>query len=169
VSASLVVDGAVARLTLERPEALNALDRASADGLEQGLEGLERDRDVSVVIVTGRGRAPVQGALQQERGAGVTSAPSPSWLVLKFWQNTQRRLHQPKKIVPDPFQPRRQSSSPKCGNALATRANRPLLHTPILLLNRSISQSRGQTRHDRSDSTACPARSWRSPSSKART
>ena len=57
MTASLAVDGAVARLTLERPEALNALDRATADGLEQGLEGLERARDVSVVIVSGRGRA----------------------------------------------------------------------------------------------------------------
>ncbi len=33
--------------------------------------------------------------------AGVTSSPSPSWLVSKFWQKTQRRLHQ-KKIVPVP-------------------------------------------------------------------
>jgi len=57
VSASLVVDGAVARLTLERPETLNALDRVTADGLEHGLEGLERARNVSVVIVSGRGRA----------------------------------------------------------------------------------------------------------------
>src|SRR5258705_11243751 len=57
VTASLVVDGAVARLTLERPEALNALNRATADGLEQGLDGVERARDVSVVIVSGRGRA----------------------------------------------------------------------------------------------------------------
>src|SRR5438874_12003097 len=31
--------------------------------------------------------------------AAVTSAPSPNWLVSKFWQNTQRRLHQPKKIA----------------------------------------------------------------------
>ena len=37
--------------------------------------------------------------------AAETSAPSPNWLVSKFWQNTQRRLHQPKKIVPEPFQP----------------------------------------------------------------
>src|SRR5206468_12636969 len=87
--------------------------------------------------------------------------------VSKFWQNTQRRLHQPKKIVPEPFQPRRQSSSPKCGNALATRASLPLLHTPILLLNRSISQSRGQTLHERSDSIASSARWWRTPSSNA--
>ena len=57
MSASLVVDGAVARLTLERPEALNALNRATANGLETALDRLERAREVSVVIVSGRGRA----------------------------------------------------------------------------------------------------------------
>jgi enoyl-CoA hydratase/carnithine racemase len=57
VSASLVTEGAVARLTLERPEALNALNRNIAVALEDSLKQLERSRDVSVVIVSGRGRA----------------------------------------------------------------------------------------------------------------
>jgi len=57
VTASLDLDGAVARLTLERPEALNALDRATASGIEAALERLERAASVSVVIVEGRGRA----------------------------------------------------------------------------------------------------------------
>jgi enoyl-CoA hydratase/carnithine racemase len=57
VSAGLAVDGAVARLTLDRPDALNALDRATAAGLEAALERLERARDVSAVIVSGTGRA----------------------------------------------------------------------------------------------------------------
>jgi len=43
-------------------------------------------------------------------------------LMSQFWQKTQRRLHRLKKIVPDPFQPRRQSSSPKWAKELATRA-----------------------------------------------
>jgi hypothetical protein len=47
--------------------------------------------------------------------SGPVSAPIPCWLISKFWQKTQRRLHQEKKIVPDPFQPLRQSSSPKWG------------------------------------------------------
>ena len=45
-----------------------------------------------------------------------------SWLMSKFWQNTQRRLQCPKKIVPEPFHPLRQSSSPKCGKKLETTA-----------------------------------------------
>jgi enoyl-CoA hydratase/carnithine racemase len=57
MSASLVIEGAVARLTLERPEALNALNRAVADSLEHILKHLERSKEVRVVIVSGRGRA----------------------------------------------------------------------------------------------------------------
>ena len=57
MSATLVLDGAVARLTLERPEALNALNRDVAKALESSLQKLERSKDITVVIVSGRGRA----------------------------------------------------------------------------------------------------------------
>jgi enoyl-CoA hydratase len=57
VTASLVIDGAVARLTLERPEALNALNRNIAQVLEHSLGRLARSKDVTVVIVSGSGRA----------------------------------------------------------------------------------------------------------------
>ena len=57
MSVSLVVDGPVARLALERPDALNALNRAAADGLETALDTLDDRRSVHVVIVSGRGRA----------------------------------------------------------------------------------------------------------------
>ena len=40
------------------------------------------------------------------------SVPSPFWLISQFWQKMQRRLHQEKKMVPEPFQPVRQLSSP---------------------------------------------------------
>jgi enoyl-CoA hydratase/carnithine racemase len=55
--ASLVVDGAIARLTLERPRALNALNREMAAAIEDACDRLERATLVSVVIVSGRGRA----------------------------------------------------------------------------------------------------------------
>ena len=57
MSVSLAVDGAVARLTLERPEALNALNREMTAALEEALDRLQHDSDISVVIVSGRGRA----------------------------------------------------------------------------------------------------------------
>ena len=57
MTASLVIDRAVARLTLERPEALNALDRDVARVLEHSLARLTRSKAITVVIVSGRGRA----------------------------------------------------------------------------------------------------------------
>lgn len=57
MTVSVAVDGQVARLTLERPGALNALNRALAEALEGALDQLERARDITVVVVAGRGRA----------------------------------------------------------------------------------------------------------------
>ena len=57
MTAHLTREDAVARLTLDRPGALNALDRATADAIEASLGDLERDTRVRVVIVGGRGRA----------------------------------------------------------------------------------------------------------------
>jgi hypothetical protein len=55
--------------------------------------------------------------------AAVISAPSPSWLVSKFWQNTQRKLDQPKKIVPpEPIlfaEMRKRARDPRMPAALA--------------------------------------------------
>jgi len=89
VSASLVIDGAVARLTLDRPEALNALDRAMAAGLEGALDRLERARDVSVVIVGGRGRAFCAGNDIAEM-PGLTAAEAEA-LSLR-WQRIMDRF-----------------------------------------------------------------------------
>jgi enoyl-CoA hydratase/carnithine racemase len=47
----------VASLTLDRPDALNALNRAMADGFEAALERLATLPDVRVLVVEGRGRA----------------------------------------------------------------------------------------------------------------
>jgi len=54
--------GAVALLTLSRPEALNALDVAMLEALEAALAGIAADRDVRALVVTGEGRAFVAGA-----------------------------------------------------------------------------------------------------------
>ena len=57
MGASLSVDGGVARLTLERPHVLNALDRSVAAALEAAQRELARADGVRAVIVTGQGRA----------------------------------------------------------------------------------------------------------------
>ena len=62
MTARLTMDGAVARLTLERPEALNALNRSMAQAIESCLKQLEAAADVTVVIVAGSGRSFCAGA-----------------------------------------------------------------------------------------------------------
>ena len=50
-------DGPAAWLTLNRPEALNALDQATKDDLVAALREAADDRDVRAVALTGSGRA----------------------------------------------------------------------------------------------------------------
>jgi enoyl-CoA hydratase/carnithine racemase len=58
---SLSTGGAVAQLTLERPDALNALHRDMARDIGSALEHLESASGLKVVIVSGRGRAFCSG------------------------------------------------------------------------------------------------------------
>lgn len=55
-------DQGVARLTITRPEALNALNRQVLDDLSEAVGALEDDPRVRVLVVTGAGRAFVAGA-----------------------------------------------------------------------------------------------------------
>jgi enoyl-CoA hydratase/carnithine racemase len=52
----------VARITLNRPEALNSLNRTMVMELGQALDDSDTDRDVRVVVITGSGRAFCSGA-----------------------------------------------------------------------------------------------------------
>jgi enoyl-CoA hydratase len=53
----LVLDGPIARLTLKRPDKLNALDRAMIVALAQAAEAIEEARDIRVAILSGEGKA----------------------------------------------------------------------------------------------------------------
>jgi enoyl-CoA hydratase len=55
-------DGAVAVLTLNRPQVLNALNTPTLDELHRALRSLQDEAGVRAVIVTGAGRAFVAGA-----------------------------------------------------------------------------------------------------------
>jgi len=61
------VDGPVATLTLDRPEALNALTVAVKVALREALERIAVDRDIRSVILTGAGRAFCAGQDLAER------------------------------------------------------------------------------------------------------
>lgn len=54
--------GHVGIVTMNRPEALNALSSAVFADLTKALDQVERDEDVYVVVITGAGRAFVAGA-----------------------------------------------------------------------------------------------------------
>jgi enoyl-CoA hydratase/carnithine racemase len=82
-AATLSRDGAVARLTLERPEARNALSRAMADALEDALARLAAAEEVRVVVVAGRGRSFCAGADISEM---PTLAPEEAAALAGRWQ-----------------------------------------------------------------------------------
>ena len=67
-------DTGVRTLTLDRPDALNALDRELKDVLLAALRGAARDRTVRTVVLTGAGRAFCAGQDLRERGG--PAAPS---------------------------------------------------------------------------------------------
>jgi 2-(1,2-epoxy-1,2-dihydrophenyl)acetyl-CoA isomerase len=61
------VDGAVATLTLDRPEALNALTIGLKEALLTELRRIDQDRRIRAVVLTGAGRAFCAGQDLQER------------------------------------------------------------------------------------------------------
>jgi 2-(1,2-epoxy-1,2-dihydrophenyl)acetyl-CoA isomerase len=68
------IDGPVATLTLDRPEALNALTVPVKVALREALESIAVDRAVRAVILTGAGRAFCAGQDRAER-EGPDAAP----------------------------------------------------------------------------------------------
>jgi enoyl-CoA hydratase/carnithine racemase len=67
--------GAVARLTLNRPSAMNAINLAILAALEQRLDEVARDEDLRVLIITGSGRAFCAGADLMDVLGGQSPAP----------------------------------------------------------------------------------------------
>lgn len=63
-------DGHVARVTIDRPEVLNAIDPAAAARLEQIWEEVEADGDVRVVVLTGAGTRAFCVGADLSAGAG---------------------------------------------------------------------------------------------------
>ena len=55
------VDGAIATLTINRPETLNALDLTTIQAMNAALDRVERDASVRVIVITGAGRAFIAG------------------------------------------------------------------------------------------------------------
>ena len=63
-------DGAVATLTLNRPDRLNAISPAMLEALSQALVECDRDPGVRVVVLTGAGRGFCAGLDLKDLAAG---------------------------------------------------------------------------------------------------
>ena len=83
-AATLVCAGPLARLTFERPEARNALNRAMADALEDALNRLAAAHEVRAVVVAGRGRSFCAGADIAEM---PTLSPGEAEALAARWQH----------------------------------------------------------------------------------
>ena len=57
-----VRDGHIATITINRPEAMNALNVTVVSQLSQALEDLEQDNDIDTIVIDGAGKAFIAGA-----------------------------------------------------------------------------------------------------------
>lgn len=88
-----VIEGRVARLQLRRPERLNALDDTVRRALRDALSELEERPDVSVVVLSGAGRAFSAGAdLSSSAYAPVTGDWATRRQVTATWQRLLEQL-----------------------------------------------------------------------------
>ena len=92
------VDGAVARITLNRPEKRNALNDAVIAGIKESLTKASRDERVRVVVIAGAGKDFCSGAdlsaLQKIAGASVAENSADARLLLELFLLI-RQLHVP--------------------------------------------------------------------------
>ena len=83
------VDGAVARITLNRPEKRNALNDAVIEGIKEGLKRAAGDEQVRAVVISGAGKDFCSGAdlsaLQKIAGASVAENSEDARLLLELF------------------------------------------------------------------------------------
>lgn len=89
------VDDGVAWLTINRPEARNALNRAVRDGLWEGFRRFADDESAAVLVLTGTGdRAFCAGGDLKEMAGDALRVPPPDFLPY-----LQRNIHIDKPVI----------------------------------------------------------------------
>jgi methylglutaconyl-CoA hydratase len=82
-------EGAVARITVNRPQKRNALNDAVIGGIKQRLKEASADKDVRVVVISGTGKDFCSGAdlaaLQKIAGASVTANSEDARALLELF------------------------------------------------------------------------------------
>ena len=76
MSITTTQDGAVATVTLDRPDKMNALTREMREGLIETFQKLRFDRSVRAILLTGAGKNFCAGADVDKMadGSGITEA-----------------------------------------------------------------------------------------------
>jgi crotonobetainyl-CoA hydratase len=77
MSVVLAVENHVARVTIDRPEVMNAVDRATEAELIRIWETIEKDRGVRVVVLTGAGDRAFSTGADMKNGSGMSG--------LEYW------------------------------------------------------------------------------------
>jgi enoyl-CoA hydratase len=91
----LAVEGATAWITLNRPQAMNAMSPALAAALSDAIDRVEGDERVRVAVITGAGRAFSAGGDLKSFRASVTSGGHDAFLAgLGESQAMFRRIEQ---------------------------------------------------------------------------
>jgi len=70
-------EGGVAKLTLNRPDRLNAMTQAMYDGMKQVAEEVKHNDDIKVLVITGAGRGFCSGSDVVSRLAAQASGETP--------------------------------------------------------------------------------------------
>lgn len=94
---SLLVEtiGAVRRLTLNRPERLNALDRELQAALEREFRQAGADPAVRVILITGAGRAFCSGADMDALQSGAAGSTDPATVHVPDFTARMCKVYKP--------------------------------------------------------------------------
>ena len=105
------IDGGIATLTMNRPEARNALSAAMFDGLSEALPRLAKDASVRLVVLTGAGAAfcsggDVKGFARRAAGQASSASFDDKVTDLRDRMEVSRWLHEMPKptlaVIPGP-------------------------------------------------------------------
>lgn len=76
-------EGGVAKITLNRPDSMNALNNKMREELVSAIDGVERDTELKVLVMTGKGKAFCAGG--DVKGMGTQERPiNPSQIIIRL-------------------------------------------------------------------------------------
>ena len=93
-------EGHIGLLTLNRPETLNALNQKMIEELDALLDGLARNSEVRVLIITGGGEKGFCSGMDMQESAAQLFEASPE--MIYTYQHLASRLFYKMRVIPQP-------------------------------------------------------------------